>query len=230
MFSEKLTSNDFESLTDKKWALKKKLVLFAFILLIIIIIILIIVIITSLTSKSNEPKKEEEKEEYIENIENYLIADFIFNYSNNAIINIGLVNTSKIINYKTENGYFYDGQVKLNKAYNNCTIIAIAKYNRSSTQKLFENFAYYGGAIDFKELTEKRQRIIGILYAGGEISTNYIFPNHSYLNKYYDGKYLVENEDIFFALSTNGLNDKNGGKFYVQVNEDYHEKKDGVKV
>ena len=87
-----------------------------------------------------------------------------------------------------------------------------------------ENFAYYGGAIDFQEIVNNNPRFIGVPYAGGLIETNYVFPNHSYLNKYYNGKYLVEGEDIFFALSTNSLNDDNGGKFYVQVNEDYHEK------
>ena len=57
------------------------------------------------------------------------------------------------------------------------------------------DFAYYGGAIDFKELTSNSQRKIGIAFGGGEIETNYTFPEHSYLNKYYDGKYLLKNED-----------------------------------
>ena len=84
-------------------------------------------------------------------------------------------NTSKIINYKIENGYFSGGQVRLNSDYKNCTIIAVAKYNRSSKQRLFEAFAYYGGAISFEELVSNNQRFIGIAYAGGLIETNYIF-------------------------------------------------------
>ena len=221
MFSEKLTSDDLPG-ADNKWSLKKKLLIFVFIPVIIVIIIAIILIVILLVKKS---EKKEDNEPYLENIKDYLIADFKLNDSANEVINTGLSNTSKIINYKIENGYFSGGQVKLNSDYNNCTIIAVAKYNRSSTQRLFEAFAYYGGAIDFEELVTKNQRLIGIAYAGGLIETNYIFPNHSYLNKYYNGKSLVEGEDIFFALSTNSLGDKNGGKFYVQVNEDYNEKK-----
>ena len=171
--------------------------------------------------KNNKSKIEEP---YINNISNYLIADFKLN-ENNTVINTGLSNTSRVVDYKEKNGYFSGGQIKLNSEYKNCTIIIIGKYNRTSKDRLItSNFAYHGGAIDFKELTSGSQRIIGIAYAGGEIETNYIFPKHSYLNPYYNGKYLVENEDIFFALSTNSLGDKNGGKFYVQVNEDYHEK------
>ena len=89
------------------------------------------------------------------------------------------------------------------------------KLTKTTKDRLFTTFAYYGGAIDFKELTSNRQRIIGIAYSGGEIETNYIFPNHSYLNKYYDGKYLVENEDTFFALSTNPSYNNNTGKYVV---------------
>ena len=110
--------------------------------------------------------------------------------------------------------------------YKNCTILAIVKYNKTSKERVFEDFAYYGGAIDFKEVTWNAQRVIGIAYAGGELGTNYVFPKkHTFYGKYYDGKYLKENEDIFFALSTNSLGDENGGKFYVQVNEDYNEKR-----
>lgn len=218
MFSDKLVTDDISTNNHKQKRILKIIIPIASI--VTIAIIAIIIFVATNKSEEEEKKTKEEIESYIDNIGNYLIADFKLN-DNNEIINEGLSNTSKIINYKTENGYFYGGEISLNSTYSNCTIIAIAKYNKTSKDRLFTNFAYYGGAIDFKELTSNRQRIIGIAYSGGEISTNYIFPNHSYLNQYYDGKYLVEGEDIFFALST----DNEGKKFYVQVNEDYQEKK-----
>ena len=232
MFSEKLITDDINL---NKFNLKKRLKIIIPIIIIILVIIITIIIVSNQESKEEknnntnekeekEEKEEEEEEKYLDNIQQYLIADFKLN-SNNEIINEGQSNTSKITNYKIDNGYFYGGQITLNSSYSNCTIISIAKYNISTKDRLFLNFAYYGGAIDFKELTSDKQRIIGIAYGGGEIETNYIFPNHSYLNERYDGKYLLENEDVFFALSTNSLKDNNGGKFYVQVNEDYHEKK-----
>ena len=226
MFSENLVADDINS---KNWRLKRRLrIIIPSCILVIVIVVLIVVLIPKSEEKEENKKEEnkkEEKEPYIENIQQYLIADFKLN-DNNEIINEGQSNkSSKINNFKTENGYFYGGQMDLNSTYYNGTIIVIAKYNFTSKDRLFTSFAYYGGAIDFKELTSNRQRYIGIAYGGGEIPTNYIFPNHSYLNKYYDGKSLVENEDIFFAVSTNSLNDAQGGKFYVQVNEDYQEKK-----
>ena len=221
MFSEQLVIND--DINTNKGFNKKRLIIYALfpsIILLIIIIILIIVL-----SKRKNSNKLEIEEPYINNTDSYLIADFKLNQTN-SIINTGLSNTSTVLNYKEVNGYFSGGQIKLNSTYSNCTIIAIVNYNKTSKERLFTtNFAYYGGAIEFQELTKGNQRIIGIPYAGGQIGTNYIFPNHSYLNPYYNGKYLVENEDIFFALSTNSLTDTNGGKFYVQVNEDYHENK-----
>ena len=222
MFSDKLITDD---INVNKGSLKSKLrIIIPVSVIIIAIIVIIIIVVSKNDSKDGKKKEEEEEEEYIDNITQYLIADFKLN-ENNEIINQGQSDTSKIKDYNTEDGYFYGGEIVLNSSYSNCTIIAIAKYNKTTKDRLFTTFAYYGGAIDFKELTENRQRIIGIAYAGGEIETNYIFPNHSYLNDYYDGKYLVENEDIFFAVSTNSLKDATGGKFYVQVNEDYHEKK-----
>lgn len=214
MFSEKLTEEDFP-IKLNKWPLKKKILIFFVILTIIIIATILIIILLRKKTNSTEFIKNEP---YIENINNYLIADFKLN-DTSELINTGLSNTSTIIDYKKENGYFYGGRVNLNSTYQNCTIIAIVQYNKTSKDRLFGSFAYYGGAIDFKELTSNRQRKIGLEYGNSEIDTNYIFPNHSYLNKYYDGKYLVENEDVFFAFSTN----RNGSKFYVQVNEDYHE-------
>ena len=224
MFSQKLITND---ININKCDLKRRLKIIIPIVILLLVIIIVIIVV-SRPKKEDEPKEnkseEIEKEEYIENITQYLIADFKLN-ENNQIINLGQSNTSKITNYQTKNGYFFGGDVVLNSSYSNCTIIAIAKYNKTTNDRLFTTFAYYGGAIDFKELTSNRQRIIGIAYSGGEIETNYIFPNHSYLNKNYDGKYLVENEDTFFALSSNPSYNNNTGKYYVQVNEDYHEKK-----
>ena len=171
--------------------------------------------------EEHEEEEHEEEEKYIENIDNYSIANFKLDENNN-IINTGLSDTSKIINYKVEEGYFHGGKINLNSSFSNATIIGIVKYNYSSKERLFLNdFAYYGGAIDFKELTSNSQRKIGIAFGGGEIETNYTFPEHSYLNKYYDGKYLLKNEDMFFALTTNSLDAKSGGKYAVQINEDY---------
>ena len=220
MFSEKLVDDD---ISQTKCCSKKILIISILIPIIIIILIGIAILLFVLLKKDKDKDKDKMVGPYIKDIENYLIADFKLNETN-QIINTGLSNTSKVVNYKSENGYFSGGQIKLNSTYNNCTIIAIVKYNKTSKERLFLDFAYYGGAIDFEELTKGNQRIIGIPYAGGQISTRYLFPNHSYINTYYNGKSFAENEDIFFALSTNSLNDENGGKFYVQVNEDYNEK------
>ena len=220
MFSEKFVTDDIN--TNKSFNKKRLIIYFLIPSIIILTVIIIIIVVSSKKGKNDEVKIKEEP--YINNTDNYLIADFKLNETN-SVVNTGLSNTSKVINYISKNGYFSGGQIKLNTDYNNCTIIAIVNYNRTSKDRLItSNFAYYGGAVDFKELTSGSQRIIGIAYAGGEIETNYVFPKHSYLNPYYNGKYLVENEDIFVAISTNSLKDANGGKFYVQINEDYHEK------
>ena len=219
MFSERLNTDDIP-VTDNKWALKKKLLLYVvFPVIIVVVVVALIVILTN--------KKKEEEEDlppwiHIKNASSYLMADF--KIDGNQVINTGLSNTSKLVDYEIKDGYFSGGQIKLNSDYPNYTIIAIVQYNRTSKQRLFENFAYYGGAIDFQELVNNNPRFIGIAYAGWLIETSYVFPNHSYLNEYYNGKYLVEGEDIFFSLSTNSLNVQNGGKFYVQINEDYLEK------
>ena len=220
MFSEKLNADDIKPV-DNKWVFKRKLLIYV-VFPTIIIAIVAAILIAILITKNNKKEEDLPPSIYLKNASLYLMADF--KIDGNQVINTGLSNTSKLIDYKIKDGYFSGGQIRLNSDYPNCTIIAIAQYNRTSKQRLFESFAYYGGAIDFQELVKNSPRLIGIAYAGGLIDTSYVFPNHSYLNKYYNGKYLVEGEDIFFALSTNGLNDQNGGKFYVQVNEDYHEK------
>ena len=145
MFSEQLVIND--DINTNKGFNKKRLVIYALFPSIILLIVIIIIIIL-LSKKSN---KLEIEEPYINNVDNYLIADFKLNQTN-SIINTGLSNTSTILNYKKENGYFSGGRIKLNSSYNNCTIIAIVNYNKTTKVRLFAgDFAYYGGAIDFQD-------------------------------------------------------------------------------
>ena len=170
MFSEKLVDDD---IAPTKCCSKKKLIISILIPIIIIILIGIAILIFVLLKKNKDKDEDKIVGPYIKNIENYLIADFKLNETN-QIINTGLSNTSTIINYNSENGYFSGGKIRLNSTYNNCTIIAIVKLNKTSKERLFLDFAYYGGAIEFEELTKGNQKIIGIPYAGGQIGTNYL--------------------------------------------------------
>ena len=75
MFSEKLTEEDFP-IKLNKWPLKKKILIFFVILTIIIIATILIIILLRKKTNSTEFIKNEP---YIENINNYLIADFKLN-------------------------------------------------------------------------------------------------------------------------------------------------------
>ena len=99
MFSQKLITND---ININKCDLKRRLKIIIPIIILLLVIIIVIIVV-SRPKKEDEPKEnkseEIEKEEYIENITQYLIADFKLN-ENNQIINLGQSNTSKITNYQ----------------------------------------------------------------------------------------------------------------------------------